>query len=94
LALPAKYRRRLRTTYLVERFIAEIRRREKVIRIFPGEASAWPLVDALLAEAHEEWSIGRRYLKMDAFYTWQGEQAKDKLAEHDAEPSSDTLQPA
>jgi transposase-like protein len=34
LALPTKYRRRLRTTNMLERFIEEIRRREKVVRIF------------------------------------------------------------
>lgn len=34
LALPAKYRRRLRTTNMLERLIEELRRREKVIRIF------------------------------------------------------------
>ena len=39
LALPAKYRRRLRTTNMLERFIEEIRRREKVIRIFPSQGS-------------------------------------------------------
>jgi transposase-like protein len=35
LALPPKYRRRLRTTNMVERLIEEIRRRERVVRIFP-----------------------------------------------------------
>jgi hypothetical protein len=44
LALPEKYRGRLRTTSMVERLIQEIRRREKVIRIFPNQASAWRLV--------------------------------------------------
>jgi len=39
LALPAKYRRRLRTTNMLERFIEEIRRREKAIRIFPSQGS-------------------------------------------------------
>lgn len=71
LALPDKYRRRLRTTNMLERFIAEIRRREKVIRIFPNEASAYRLVGALCAEQHEEWSTGRRYLTMDAFFDWK-----------------------
>ena len=71
LALPTKYRRRLRTTNMVERFIEEIRRREKVIRIFPNEESVWRLVGALCAERHEEWSTGRRYLTMGAFYAWK-----------------------
>ena len=55
LALPEKYRRRLRTTNIaekflsVERFIEEIRRREKVVRIFPNMQAAWCLIGALYA---------------------------------------------
>jgi transposase-like protein len=71
LALPAKYRKRLRTTNMLERFIEEIRRREKVVRIFPNERSAWRLVGALAAEQHEAWSTGRRYLVMDAYQQWR-----------------------
>ena len=41
---------------MLERLIQEVRRREKVIRIFPNKESAWRLVSALLAEKHEEWS--------------------------------------
>jgi transposase-like protein len=59
LALPAKYRRRLRTTNIVDRLIEEIRRRERVIRIFPNSASAHRLIGALLQEQHEEWLTGR-----------------------------------
>jgi len=58
LALPEKYHRWLRTTNMLERLIQEIRRREKVIRIFPNifpnKGSAWRIVGALLAEKHEE----------------------------------------
>ena len=39
LALPLKYRKRLRTTNGVERLNQEIRRRDRVIRIFPNAAS-------------------------------------------------------
>lgn len=77
LALPKKYRRRLRTTNMLERFIEEIRRREKVIRIFPNEASAHRLIGALCAERHEEWSTGRRYLTMDAFFEWRASVVSD-----------------
>jgi transposase-like protein len=59
LTLPEKYRKRLRTSNMLERFIQEIRRREKVIRIFPNMGSAYRLVGALCAETHEEWSTGR-----------------------------------
>ena len=71
LRLPRKYRRRLRTTNALERLIEEVRRREKVIRIFPSEESAWRLLGAFLAERHEEWSTGRRYLKMDEYFDWK-----------------------
>ena len=97
LALPAKYRRRLRTTNMLERFIEEIRRREKVIRIFPNEDSAHRLIGALCAERHEEWSTGRRYLTMDEFYEWREEQTKEprKMAdERQSESPNRTLQPA
>jgi len=73
LALPGKYARRLRTTNMLERLIEELRRREKVVRIFPNTRSAWRLIGALLNEYHEEWSTGRRYLKMDAYYEWRAE---------------------
>jgi transposase-like protein len=71
LALPTKYRKRLRTTNMLERFIEEIRRREKVVRIFPNESSAWRLIGALAAEQHEAWLTGRRYLTMDAYEAWR-----------------------
>lgn len=73
LALPGKYRRRLRTTNMLERLIQEIRRREKVIRIFPNMDSAWRLIGALLAEHHEEWSTGRKYLDMTEYQEWKQE---------------------
>jgi transposase-like protein len=71
LALPAKYRRRLRTTNMVERLIEEIRRRERVIRIFPNSASAKRLIGALLQEQHEEWLTGRKYFDMTEYVEWQ-----------------------
>ncbi|MCS3827797.1 transposase-like protein [Salinibacter ruber] len=70
-ALPEKYRKRLQTTNMLERFIQEIRRREKVIRIFPNIGSAEWLVGALCAETHEEWSTSRRYLTMDEYFEWK-----------------------
>lgn len=67
--LPEKYRKRLRSTNMQERLNEEIRRRERVIRIFPNDASALRLIGALLAEHHETWQE-RRYLDMDQFNEW------------------------
>ena len=82
---------------MLEQLIQEVRRREKVIRIFPNKDSAWRLVGALLAEKHEEWSTGRRYLTMDEFYQWCEEQIKESQKsadERQSESSNRTLQPA
>lgn len=54
LALPLIYRKRLRTTNGAERLNQEIRHRERVIRIFPNEASAIRLMGALLMEQDEK----------------------------------------
>ena len=77
LALPAKYRRHLRTTNMVERFIEEIRRREKVVRIFPTKEWAYRPIGALCAERHEECSTGRRYFTMGAFFGWKASHELD-----------------
>ena len=64
LALPEPYRRRLRTTNSVERLNEEIRRRERVIRIFPNRESAIRLLGALLLEQHEQWTTSHHCLDM------------------------------
>ena len=69
MALPEKYRKRLRTTNMQERLNEEIRRRERVIRIFPNDDSALRLIGAMLAEQNEVWQE-RKYLDMDEFTEW------------------------
>lgn len=55
---------RLKSTNLLERLNQEVRRREKVIRIFPNEASANRLIGAILIDLHEEWmSSPRKYIQ-------------------------------
>ncbi|WP_035902505.1 IS256 family transposase, partial [Legionella geestiana] len=74
MAIPAKYRKRFRTTNMQERLNEELRRRERVIRIFPNDASVHRLLGALLAEINEQWQA-RRYLDMDEFNEWwEGQQ--------------------
>jgi putative transposase len=59
-------RRRLRTTNGLERLNEELRRRERVIRIFPNEGSLYRLMGALLIEIHETWQAGRIYLEISS----------------------------
>jgi putative transposase len=80
LVLPAKYQGRLRTTNMMERLNEEIRRRERVVRIFPNEASAVRLIGALLAEQHETWSTGKRYFDMAEYFEWQATHAPRALS--------------
>ncbi len=62
-SLPASHRRRLRTTNLVERLNEEVRRRTRVARLFPNEASCLRLVSAVLMEIAEDWQTAeKRYV--------------------------------
>lgn len=55
---------RLKSTNLIERLNQEIRRGEKVVRIFPNVESANRLIGAMLLDIHEEWiSSSRKYIK-------------------------------
>ena len=76
LALPVPYRKRLRTTNGVEHLNEEIRRRERVIRIFPNRESVLRLVGALLMEQDEGWTTGKRYFDMTAYWLWRERQPK------------------
>ena len=66
---PPSHRKRIRTTNMLERFNQEIKRRTRVIRIFPNEASALRLITTLAMEQTEEW-MERRYLDMSRLEEW------------------------
>jgi len=64
--LPPAHRRRVYTTNILERLMKEIKRRTRVVGIFPNEASADRLIGAHMLERHEQWSCERaRYLNME-----------------------------
>ena len=63
-ALPQEHRKRMRSTNMLERWFEEIRRRTRVVRIFPNRAACVRLIAAHCMEANEEW-LGRRYLSME-----------------------------
>lgn len=62
---PEQHRIRLRTTNSLDRLSQEIKRRTRVARIFPNEASCLRLVSAILMEISEEWETGKVYLAID-----------------------------
>lgn len=65
---PAFHRRRVRTTNMLERLSQEIKRRTRVVRIFPNEEACLRLISALCIEQNEEWLTGKRYLTMEELY--------------------------
>ena len=60
--LPARHRRKMKSTNMLERLNEELRRRSRVIRIFPNSASCLRLMSYLCQETSENWETGRRYL--------------------------------
>lgn len=68
MALPSKYRIALRTSNIIERENREIRRREKVIGIFPNTESVIRLIGAVLLDDHNDWSCAQRLFDMKEYY--------------------------
>ena len=77
-ALPGKHRKRMRTTNMLERLHEEIKRRTRVARLFPNEASLLRLVSAIEMEISEDWIAGKRYLNMNIEMENENESANSK----------------
>lgn len=60
-SFPVEHRRMVRTTNALERVNRELRRRTRVVSIFPNAESSLRLIAALLMEISEEWQVGKRY---------------------------------
>jgi putative transposase len=65
LSFPASHHARIRTTNMLERLFKEVKRRTRVVGVFPNETSANTLATEIALRSSEEWAL-RRYLTMDA----------------------------
>lgn len=63
--LPVAHHKHMKSTNMLERVNEEIKRRTRVVRIFPNAPSCLRLVRALAVEMHENWIEAIRYLSME-----------------------------
>jgi putative transposase len=66
MAFPRVHWTRIYSTNVLERLNKEVKRRTKVVEIFPDTPSVIRLVGTLLAEADDEWQIHRRYFSKES----------------------------
>jgi len=78
--LPRQHHRHMKSTNMLERFNEEIRRRTRVVRIFPNADSCLRLVRAMAAETHEGWLEDNRYVNMDLLRELKKEQLRQRQA--------------
>ncbi len=79
-AFPPSHRVRLRTTNGLERLNQELKRRTRVVRIFPNREACLRLATALCAEQSEEWVTGHRYLDISELRQWHRDHPSQEVA--------------
>ena len=75
-SLPQAHHKNMKSTNMLKRFNEEIKRRTRVVRIFPNEASCLRLIRALAAEQHETWQEDNRYINMTLLKEMKRERLK------------------
>jgi putative transposase len=77
LDFPSGHQRHIKSTNVLERLIREVKRRTRVVGVFPGEGSLVNLATVVMLRATEDWAF-RRYLDMDPL--WAVEEKPTKIA--------------
>jgi len=61
----AGHHRQLHSTNPLERLNGEVKKRTRVVGIFPNELTIIRLVGAILLEQNDEWAVTRRYMSLE-----------------------------
>jgi len=77
LDFPSGHQRHIKSTNVLERLIREVKRRTRVVGVFPGEGSLVNLATVVMLRATEDWAF-RRYLDMGPL--WAAEEKPTKIA--------------
>jgi len=79
LRYPGSHHARIRTTNMLERLFEEVKRRTKVVGVFPNERSASTLATEIALRSSEQWAL-KRYLTMDVLAA--AEKPNPQLSRH------------
>ncbi len=90
-AFPKQIWRQIWSNNPQERLNKEIRRRTDVVGIFPDRTALIRLVGAVLAEQHDEWIEGRRYLGLDVLVRSRGNSQPAETVTEPAEEVTSAL---
>ena len=66
MAFPREHWSRISSTNPIERINREIRRRTRVVGVFPSVASAMRLIGMILLEQTDDWHAGKRYMSEES----------------------------
>ena len=75
LDFPSGHQRHIKSTNVLERLIREVKRRTRVVGVFPGEGSLVNLATVVMLRATEDWAF-RRYMDMGPLWAAEGKPTK------------------
>ena len=79
LAFPKSHHRKIHSTNMLERFNREVKRKTKVVGVFPGDNSVLHLLVPLAVDTNAKW-LDRKYVSWDSVV--QSEKAEERFTEN------------